>query len=312
MPPRPDLWPPLPYADWEPTKQTLHRYAQMVGKVRMHLAPPRNHWWHVTLYVATRGVTTGPMPYRGMTAEIALDLVDHRLHVRTSEGADAGFALRDRLPCAQFHADLGAALREVGVDVAVPTEPFDLGESPPFPEDTEHDSYDADAVARWWQVLRMTEQTLARFASGFTGKTSPTHLFWHSFDLAHARFSGRRAPAIPGADRVTAEAYSHEVIAFGWWPGDERRTPYPAYYSYTAPEPAGLRERPLAAGAAWAEVGGGSLAVLPYDAVRSAPDPAAALLDFFESAYLAGAEAAGWDRVGFRTTDGPQEAPPAD
>jgi len=289
-------WPSLPYADWEPTKQTLHRFAQIVGKVRMALVPPRNHWWHVTLYVSAHGLTTGPMPAGEQTCEIELDFVEHGVTVRTSRGARAGFPLRDRLPCARFYTDLFAALAEVGVDVAIHPEPFDLGESPAFPADTVHDSYDADAVQRFWTVLRRTDGVLATFASRFNGKASPTHLFWHSFDLAHARFSGRRAPPIEGADPVTAEAYSHEVIAFGWWPGDERRVAFPAYYSYTAPEPGGLRDQPLApAEAEWQDTGNGSLAVLPYDAVRSARDPEGVLLSFFESAYGAGATAANWD-----------------
>ena len=287
-------WPALPYEDWRPTKETLHRYAQIVGKVRMALVPPRNHWWHVTLYVSARGLTTGPMPAGDRTAEIELDLIAHRVHVRTSDGRDESFALADPLPSATFYERLFAALHAAGVEVRIRAVPFDLGDSPPFAQDTVHERYDADAVERWWQVLLATERALAAFASGFTGKASPTHLFWHSFDLAHARFSGRRAPAIPGADPVTAEAYSHELIAFGWWPGDERRTPYPAFYSYTAPEPDGLRDAPLPAGAEWQDSGGGSLAVLPYDAVRAAPDPAAALLAFFEAAYRAGADAAGW------------------
>lgn len=293
----PDLaWPALPYADWEPTKQTLHRYTQMVGKVRMALVPPRNHWWHVTLYVSARGLTTGPMPAGGRTVEVELDFIDHRLEVRASDGRTAGFGLRERPACAHFYADLFAALDEVGVDASIRPHPFDLGDSPAFPDDTENDSYDADAVERYWAILRATDAVLARFRSSFVGKASPSHLFWHSFDLAHARFSGRRAPAIPGADPVTAEAYSHEVIAFGWWPGDDRRTPYPAFYSYTAPEPDGLRQRPLAPAAAeWQDTGGGSLAILPYDAVREAADPAGDLLLFFERAYRAGAEAAGWD-----------------
>jgi hypothetical protein len=296
-------WPALPYRDWEPTKQTLHRYTQIVGKVRMALVPPLNHWWHTTLYVTARGLTTGPMPAGGVTAEIAFDLVDHRLDVVTSDGRAAGFPLRERPACAHFYEDLFAALGKVGVDVAIVAKPFDLGDSPPFADDTEHDSYDADAVERYGQILRQTEAVLARFRSGFTGKASPAHLFWHSFDLAHARFSGRRAPAIPGADPVTAEAYSHEVIAFGWWPGDDRRTPYPAFYSYTAPEPDGLRDRPLAPAAAEGQdTGNGSLAILPYDAVREAADPAADLLLFFERAYRAGAEAAGWDVAGLART----------
>jgi hypothetical protein len=262
----------------------------------MALVPPRNHWWHVTLYVSARGLRTGPMPYRDRTVEVELDFVDHRLVVRTSEGRTAGFALRERPACAHFYSELFAALADVGVSVEISPRPFDLGDSPPFPDDTQHDSYDAGAVERFWTVLRLTDSTLAAFRSRFVGKASPTHLFWHGFDLAHARYSGRRAPAMPGADPVTREAYSHEVIAFGWWPGDDRATPYPAYYSYTAPEPDGLRERPLApASAVWQDTGNGSLAVLPYDDVRTAADPAAALLLFYERAYRAGAEAAGWD-----------------
>jgi hypothetical protein len=301
-----EAWPPLPYHDWEPTKQTLHRYVQMVGKLRMSLVPFRNHWWHVTLYVSTRGLTTGPMPAGGESVEVELDFVDHRVAVRTSRGAAASFALRDRLPCARFYRDLSAALHDVGVDAEPGREPFDLGDSPPFPDDTEHDSYDAAAVERFWRILRSTEQVLAAFASGFNGKASPIQVFWHGFDLAHTRFSGRRAPAIEGADAVTAEAYSHEVISFGWWPGDDRRVRYPAFYSYTAPEPEGLREQPLRPAAAeWQDTGSGSLAVLPYDAVRTAPDPAGTLLEFLERAYRAGTATAGWDAAAFATGRGP-------
>jgi hypothetical protein len=303
------VWPPLPYHDWQPTKQTLHRFVQIVGKVRMSLVPFRNHWWHVTLAVSARGLTTGAMPFGDLDVEIELDFVDHRTHVRTSEGLHAGFALRDRLPCARFYSDLFAALSDVGVDAVSNPRPFDLGDSPAFPDDMQHDSYDADAVQRFWHILVLTDQVLERFAARFNGKTSPTQLFWHGLDLAQARYSGRRAPAIEGADTVTVEAYSHEVIAFGWWPGDEKRTPLPAFYSYTSPEPDGLRERPLGGppDAAWQDTGSGSLAVLPYDAVRAAPDPAAALLDFYESAYRAGATAAGWDVDDFATTDARQQ-----
>jgi len=291
-----ETWPALPYADWRPTKETLHRFAQIVGKVRMALVPPRNHWWHVTLYVSAHGLTTGRMPYGDIWVEIEFDFVVHQVVVRTSEGRTARIALRDRVACARFYADLFAALQDVGVDVEILARPYDLGDSPPFADDRLHDSYDADAVERYWRILRRTDEVLAGFASSFSGKTSPTHLFWHGFDLAHARYSGRRAPPSPGADLVTAEAYSHEVIAFGWWPGDERTTPFPAFYSYTSPEPDGLRQQPLEpAEAQWQDTGNGSLAVLPYDAVRAAPDPAAALRAFYESAYRAGTIAAGWD-----------------
>ena len=300
-------WPPLPYREWEPTKQTLHRYVQMVGKLRMSLVPFRNHWWHVTLYVSAHGLTTGPMPAGDLTVEVELDFVEHRVHVRTSSGAAAGFALRDRLPCADFYRDLSAALHEVGIDAEPGRRPFDLGDSPPFPEDREHESYDADAVERYGDVLRRTQAVLTAFAARFNGKASPIHVFWHSFDLAHGRFSGRPAPAVEGADPVTAEAYSHEVISMGWWPGDDRTTPFPAYYAYTAPEPADLREQPLSTSeAVWTPVGSGSLAVLPYDVVRESGDPAGMLLDFFESAYQAGVRTAGWDGEAFDTGRSPR------
>ncbi len=292
-------WPPLPYADWAPTKRTLHRYLQIVGKVRMALVPFRNHWWHVTLYASARGLTTGAMPYADRTAEIELDFVDHRLRVRSSDGREASFALG--VSCASFYHRLFAALRELDIEIEIVAKPFDLGDSPPFPEDTAHDAYDAEAVERYWHVVRRGTAVLDAFRSGFTGKASPAHVFWHSLDLAHARFSGRPAPPIAGVDPVSAEAYSHEVIAFGWWPGDDRRTPFPAFYSYTAPEPDGLREQPLEPEAAeWQDTGTGSLAVLPYDAVREAHDPDAALLAFFESAYRAGAAAAGWETDALR------------
>lgn len=300
------MWPALPYEDWEPTKQTLHRYAQIVGKLRMVLVPFRNHWWHVTLYVSARGLSTGAMPCGENTVSVEFDFVEHRLQVRTSEGRAASFALRDGLTVARFYEDLFAALGEVGVHAKISAKPYDLGDSPAFPGDTVHAAYDAGAVERWWRALQLTEHVLARFASRFNGKASPTHLFWHSLDLAHARYSGRRAPAIEGADPVTAEAYTHEVIAFGWWPGDDRRTPYPAFYSYTAPEPDALRAQRLRPpGAEWQDTGTGSLAILAYDAVREAPDPSAAVLDFYESAYRAGAATAGWDVASFATREAP-------
>jgi len=236
------------------------------------------------------------MPDGDRYAEIALDVLAHQLVVTTSDGGRRALELRDRPACADVFADLFAALGELGVRAEIHPEPFDLGDSPPFADDTVHDAYDAGAVERFWQVLSSAERVLTAFSGRFSGKASPVHLFWHSFDLAHARFSGRRAPAIPGADPVTAEAYSHEVIAFGFWPGDDRRTPYPAFYSYTAPEPANLAAQPLGPAAAeWQDTGNGSLAVLPYDDVRTAADPRAVLLDFFEHAYLAGARLADWD-----------------
>jgi len=289
-------WPELPYDTWEPTKQTLHRYAQIVGKVRMALVPPRNHWWHVTLYVTGRGLSTGPMPYEERDVTVDFDLLEHRLLVSSSDGRQSAFPLAHRPACADFYSDFFGALAELGVSVDIVPEPFDLGDSPPLDSDRVNASYDADAVERYWRILASTQRVLNRFESSFLGKASPVHLFWHSFDLAHARYSGRPTPQAEGTDLISAEAYSHEVIAFGFWPGDDRRTPYPAFYSYTAPEPDGLADRPLGvAQAEWQDTGAGSLAVLAYDAVRTGDDPAQTLLRFFEAAYVAGAESAGWD-----------------
>ena len=218
-------WPPLPYAAWEPTKQTLHRYTQMVGKVRMALTPPRNHWWHVTLYLSTRGLTTGPMPDEDRYVEVEFDLLEHRLVVSTTDGGRRTLELAHRPACADVYRGLFGALDDLGVHAPIHPEPFDLGDSPPFADDTAHDAYDADAVERYWRALASGARVLEEFRGSFAGKASPVHLFWHSFDLAHARYSGRRAPVAPDADPVTAEANSDEVIAFGFWPGDDRRTP---------------------------------------------------------------------------------------
>jgi hypothetical protein len=290
----PAAWPALPYREWEPTKQTLHRYCQIVGKIRMALVPFRNHWWHVTLYVTARGLSTGAMPTPAGELEIAFDFLDHRLEVRTSDGRSRSLPLTERSACADFYAGLFGVLAELDVEVDIHSEPFDLGDSPPFAADRDNATYDPDAVRRFWRTLALAQRGLDRLRSDFTGKASPVHLFWHSFDLAHARFSGRRAP-LGDVDPVTAEAYSHEIIAFGYWPGDDRRTPFPAFYSYTAPEPDGLRDHPLVPGAEWQDTGNGSLAILPYDAVREQRDPEDALVEFFRAAYVAGATASGWD-----------------
>jgi len=288
--------PTLPLAEWEAAKTTLHLWAQIVGKVRMASVAPRNHWWHVPLYVDVRGLTTRRLHgANGITFEIGFDFVDHRLVVRTSGGAIESFPLVDGLSVAAFDEELHATLARLGVDVEIRETPFGVPMTTPFPDDTEHASYNAEAVARFWQILDWTDGVFEEFAGWYCGKTSPVHLFWHSLDLALTRFGGRRAPELPDADAVTQEAYSHEVVSFGFWAGDQN-VREPTYYSYTAPEPEGLREQPLhPAEAGWGEFGAGSMAVLPYDAVRTASDPRAALLAFLESAYEAGATLAGWD-----------------
>jgi hypothetical protein len=294
--------PPLPYPEWEATKTTLHLWVQIVGKIKMASAPPRNHWWHVALYVDVHGLTTRLLHAADGTAfEIRFDFVDHMLVVETSRAVES-FALADGLTVAEFDAQLHAALGRLGLDVPILESPFGVPMTTPFPEDREHASYDRDAVERYFRVLDWSADVLETFSGWFCGKTSPVHVFWHSLDLAVTRFSGRRAPAQPDADAVTQEAYTHEVISFGFWPGDQN-TGQPAYYSYTAPEPEGLRERTLRPEqAAWTELYGGSLAVVPYEDVRTADDPRATLLAFLESAYEAGADLAGWDRDGLASS----------
>jgi hypothetical protein len=291
------LLPSLEYEPWAPAKDTLHLWCQVVGKTRLALTPRRNHWWNVPLYVSARGLTTGRMPGN---VEVELNLVDHRLHVRTTAEED-GFDLVDGLSVAAFHDWFLDTLAGLEVKADIRAEPFGVPVTTPFTEDVDHASYDPDAARRFLTVLQWSADVFEEFAGWFCGKTSPVHVFWHSFDLAVTRFSGRRAPAIEGADPVTAEAYSHEAVSFGFWAGDVD-TRFPAYYSYTAPEPAGLRDQPLRPAAGrWVEQRGGSLAVLPYDDVRSAGDPRNTLLEFLQSSYEAGASLGGWDLEDTRT-----------
>jgi hypothetical protein len=294
--------PELPLEPWEPTKETLHLWVQIVGKVRLASTLPQNHWWNVPLYVDTRGLTTRRLRAEDRDFDVSFDFIAHELVVRTSRGDTGSFALVDGLSVAVFAERFRAALGDLGIEVETRAEPYRVPTTTPFPEDTEHASYDSEAVERFWQALRWIDWTLQEFAGWFCGKTSPVHLFWHGFDLAVTRFSGARAPKNPTADPVTREAYSHEVISFGFWPGD-RKVRMPAFYSYTAPEPAGLAEQPLRPeGASWEQASGSShLALLAYDDVRTSPDPRATLLDFLESAYQAGATLAGWDRDALRS-----------
>ena len=295
--------PELPLAEWEDTKDTLHLWLQIVGKVRLASTPPRNHWWHAPLYVDVRGLTTRRLHAQaGQSFEIVFDFIDHRLVVATNGGAVESFDLVDGLSVAEFDEKVHTTLGRLGIDVAIREAPFGLPTTTPFPDDRQHASYDKDAVERFWRILEWTDSVFEEFAGWYSGKTSPVHLFWHSFDLALTRFGGKRAPAIPDADAVTREAYSHEVVSFGFWAGDQN-VREPTYYSYTAPEPPNLRRRRLHPDDAfWAEQGGGSLALLRYEAVRTAADPRRALLAFLESAYQAGARASGWDVAGLASS----------
>jgi hypothetical protein len=293
-----DALPPLPLDGWRPTKETLHRVLQIVGKIRLEHAPYGNHWWHAPLHVTPRGLRAPHMVAGDRSFEITLDLVAHEVAVATSAGDRAAVALADGLPIAAFYGRLLAALAAVGVvvDLANPR-PWDLGDDRPFAADAEHAAYDAAWVDRYRRILVWVDHVFRLGAGTFSGKTSPVHLFWHGFDLAMTRFSGRPAPVPAGADLLTREGYSHEVISFGFWPGDAKVT-FPAFYAYAAPSPAGLADHPLRpTGAVWQANG---MALLPYEDVRAADDPQAALLAFLDSAYAAGATAAGWEAEALR------------
>ena len=292
---RPSL-PKLALEDWEDTKNTLHLWLQIAGKVRLASTTPRNHWWHAPLYVDVRGLTTRRMHATSGTAfEIRFDFIDHHLVVATNGGQMEAFELVDGLSVAEFDKKLHGALQRLGIAVTITETPYRLPTEIPFPEDGEHAAYDRDAAERFWRILDWSDGVLEEFAGWYWGKTSPVHLFWHGLDLAVTRFSQKRAPAAPGWNVVDRETYTHEVISFGFWAGDDK-VREATYYSYTFPEPAGLREQPLRPGeAVWAEEGRSPAALLPYEAVRAAAEPRAALLAFLESAYQAGASTAGWD-----------------
>lgn len=287
-------WPELPFAEWESTCDTLHMWTQIVGKTRMTLAPPQNHWWHVPLYVTPRGLNTSPIPFRNLTFDVDFDLVAHRLLIRTSEGREYGMALAPR-SVADFYREYMAGLRELGIEVSFSRTPDEFDDKTPFDEDRHHASYDAGAVENFRRTLVQCDRVLKQFRARFSGKCSPVHFFWGSFDLAVTRFCGRRAPLPENADSITREAYSHEEISCGFWPGD-RRFKHPAFYSYTVPAPAGIdREAVRPEAATWDRPLGEF--ILKYDDARSTGSPDAAILDFCQSTYEAGAKLAGWDRA---------------
>ena len=288
--------PPLPLAEWEDTKETLHRYAQVVGKVRMELSSPMNHWWHVTFYVTPRGLSTGPIPHAAGTFVISFDLRENLLEVSTSQEGGFSFALDD-LPVADFYSSLVGGLNSLGIEVSINTKAFDLDDGQTLEANTRHCVCSRPHVRRYHRVLVWVDQVFKEYAGRFNGKQSPVHLYWHSFDLAVARFSGRRAQLPDNADHVTREAYSHEVISCGFWVGDDN-VPEPAFYSYTAPEPEGLTDQPLSVEAAsWQE---GGTALLTYETVRNSESPKDTLLEFVQGAYRAGAETVGWYAEDFR------------
>ena len=302
-----ELFPPMPLGAWQDTKATLHRFAQVVGKIRLAASVRRNHWWNVPFHLTGRGITTRPMGQvdGNPIFTIDFDFVDHQLIVATVDGRATSFPLYGQ-SVASFYRDTLAALGalDVRVDIGIPR-PFDLPDAArPFAEDSEHAAYDPVQVNRYWQVLSQVALVLEEFAAGFSGKASPVHHFWHTFDVVYTRFSERHIDQPAEVDAVTREAYSREVISFGFWFGDDTFT-QPAFYSYTAPEPAGLADQPLEPGTAqWVPRNSSHLAVLRYDDARAETDPGAAVLAFYESAYQAGARLAGWDIAGLTCPGG--------
>jgi hypothetical protein len=302
----PVSWPELPTAAWRDTSATLQLFTQIVGKVRLALSPWLNHSWHVTLYVTARGLSTSPIPYGARTFEIEFDLVEHELRVLSSDGERRAFALAGH-SVASFYRDLMAMLAELGIVVKIDEMPNEVPEPVRFSQDLAHASYDPEAVRRFHQILVNCDRVFKQFRTGFLGKASPVHFFWGSFDLAVTRFSGRVAPRHPGGvpnlpDAVAAEAYSHEVSSAGFWPGGGA-IDYPAFYAYAYPEPPSCRTaRVLPAAAFFAEAMGEF--ILPYDAVRTAADPDATLLDFLQSTYEAAATAGKWDRAALECVPG--------
>ena len=291
-------WPPIPYDEWADTCATLHLWNQVVGKVRLALTPWLNHSWHAVSYLTPRGWTTGTIPYEEDSFAIDFDFVSHELRLARSDGSVATLALRPQA-VAEFYAEVMGALGELGVEVRIDRFPNEVEDPILLHEDRVHRSYDADAAHRFWRATLSSHRVLEEFRTGFLGKVSPTHLFWGSFDLAVTRFSGRKAPLHPGGtpglpDAVSREAYSHEVSSAGFWPG--QGLGYPAYYSYAYPEPDGFAEARVGPEGAFYNPDFGQFN-LPYDAVRTAPDPKAALLEFLEDTYRAAADLGNWDRA---------------
>jgi Family of unknown function (DUF5996) len=272
-------------------------WVQIVGKVRMALAPPLNHWWHTTLYVSARGLTTSAIPYGSREFQVDFDFLDHRLRVADSEGASFGLVLEPR-SVADFYREFMAGLQSLGIDVRIWTRPVEVATAIPFEVDEEHASYDPAHAHALWRALLDADRVMKAFQSGFVGKASPVQFFWGSFDLASSRYSGRPAPRHPGGapncpDWVMEEAYSREEVSAGWWPSSD--PPGPVFYAYAYPEPEGSRSAPVRPASASFDPRLGEF-VLPYDAVRASSDPDADVLAFLQSTYEAGADFGGWDR----------------
>jgi hypothetical protein len=291
---RPECWPPLKPDSWIETYATLHMWTQMVGKVRLRLAPLVNHWWNVPLYVSAQGLTTSRIPYGERAFELRFDFIHHELVLNTTDGILKTLPLAPR-SVAEFYGEFMAMLRSAGIEVKIWRMPVEIPNPIPFDLDHEHCSYDPAAVEKFWRILLSVDAVFSQFRGEFIGKSSPVHFFWGSFDLAVTRFSGRRAPERAGADAMTREAYSHEVSSVGFWPGggDVKDS---AFYSYMVPEPEGFKEARVRPDAAHYDRQLGEFLLL-YEDVRTAKSPSATLLDFCRTTYESGANLGQWERT---------------
>jgi hypothetical protein len=294
-----EAWPELPLAAWAETCATLHMWTQIVGKIRLTKSAPINHGWHSTFYVTSRGLTTSPIPHGPRTFQIDFDFIDHALVIQVSDGRTGRVTLEPQTVAA-FYRRVIEALGAVNIDAQIYAKPNEVTDPIPFDRDEVHRSYDREYVNRFWRALVQSDRVFKRFRSSFVGKCSPVHLFWGALDLAVTRFSGRRAPEHPGGvpnlpDRVTREAYSHEVSSCGFWAGSGTLA-YPAYYAYAYPEPPGFASAKVGPGAAFYSADFREF-ILPYDTVRTSSDPDATLLEFLQTTYVAAADLGGWDRA---------------
>lgn len=293
-----ETWPALPLGEWQETYHNLHMWMQIVGKVRLALTEKTNHWWNVPLYVNARGLTTSPIPYANFIFEIEFDFIEHKLLIVRSDGVSRVSHL---YPCtvSEFYKEFMSALHSLGIEPHIHAKPVEVSEPIPFAEDRLFKAYDREAAQRCWRILASCDAVFKQFRARFMGKNSPVQFFWGSFDLAVTRFSGRRAPERPGADSITREAYSHEVISAGWWPGGGS-VEGPAFYCYAAPAPAGLEsQRVLPAQAFYhSEL---KEFILMYDVVRNSESPENMILEFLQSTYEAAANLANWNRKELET-----------
>jgi hypothetical protein len=305
-----ESWPALELAEWIATRDTLHMWLQIIGKVRLKQTPPINHSWHTTLYVTSRGLTTSPMPHGEREFQIDLDLIDHRLSITSSDGGVGGFPLTAQ-SVAAFYRRLMEELTRLELAVRIVATPNEVADPIPFARDEVHTDYDAGAVTRFWLMLVQAERVMTQFRGRFIGKCSPVHLFWGAMDLAVTRFSGRPAPPHPGGvpnlpDRVTREAYSHEVSSCGFWPGTAPIA-YPAFYAYAYPEPPGFADATVPDGAFYSA--DFREFILPYDRVRASKTADDTLLAFLQSTYEAAANLGKWDRAALERAGGGYVAP---